>query len=48
MITFLDTNGYRLTCSQVEETAMVLQAASGEISEQEWTAWVVRSVAPVD
>ncbi len=44
---FLELNGYDLNCSQVEETAMVLQAASGEISEQEWTAWVVRSVAPV-
>ncbi len=44
---FLELNGYDLTCSQVEETAMVLQAASGEISEQEWTAWVERSVASV-
>lgn len=42
---FLELNGHSLTCSEVEETAMVLQAAAGEISEGEWTAWVVRSVA---
>ena len=41
---FLELNGYRLTCSEVEETGMVLRAAAGEISEGEWTAWVVRSV----
>ncbi|QHN01980.1 type II toxin-antitoxin system death-on-curing family toxin [Granulicella sp. WH15] len=44
---FLELNGYDLNCSQVEETAMVLQAASGEISEQEWAVWVVRSVVPI-
>ncbi len=43
---FLDLNGCRLTCSEVEETAMVLRAAAGEIGEDEWTAWVTRSVAP--
>jgi death on curing protein len=42
---FLELNGYRLTCSEVEETAMVLRAASSEISEEDWTAWVERSVA---
>lgn len=45
LITFLDTNGYRLTCSEAEETEMVLRAAASEITEEEWTAWVVRSVA---
>ena len=44
---FLKLNGYRLTCSEVEETAMVLRAAASEISEEEWTAWVVRNVAPL-
>ena len=44
---FLDLNGHRLTCSEVEETAMVLRAASSELSEEEWTAWVVRSVGPL-
>lgn len=47
VITFLKLNGYRLTCSEVEETAMVLRAAASEMSEEEWTAWVVRSVAVV-
>ena len=42
---FLELNGHRLTCSEVEETAMVLRAAASEIAEEEWTAWVVRSVA---
>lgn len=41
---FLELNGHRLTCSEVEETAMVLRAAGSEITEEEWTAWVVRSV----
>jgi death-on-curing protein len=44
---FLARNGYRLTCSEVEETAMVLRAAAGEITEDEWTAWVERSVATI-
>ncbi|CAN5572110.1 type II toxin-antitoxin system death-on-curing family toxin [soil metagenome] len=47
IITFLKLNGYLLTCSEVEETTMVLKAAASEISEAEWTAWVARSVGPV-
>ena len=43
---FLELNGHRLRCSEVEETAMILRAAAGELSEEEWTAWVGRSVAP--
>ena len=42
---FLELNGNRLTCSEVEETGMVLRAAASEINEDEWTAWVVRRVA---
>ena len=42
MITFLKLNGYRLECTEVEETLMVLRAAGSELSEEEWTAWVVR------
>lgn len=45
LVIFLARNGYRLTCSQVEETAMVLRAASSMITEEEWTAWVEHSVA---
>jgi death-on-curing protein len=44
---FLELNGHRLACSEVEETAMVLRAAASEINEEEWTAWVVRSVQPL-
>jgi len=43
---FLRANGWVLTCSVAEETGMVLRAAASEITEAEWTAWVVRSVAP--
>jgi death-on-curing protein len=42
---FLDANGSRLSCSVEEETAMVLRAAGSEIAEEEWSAWVARSVA---
>jgi death-on-curing protein len=42
---FLEINGYRLTCSEVEETAMILRAAGSEITEEAFTAWVERSVA---
>ncbi len=34
-----ELNEHRLTCSEAEETAMVLKAAGSEISEDEWTAW---------
>ncbi len=44
LMIFLEINGYQLTCPEVEETAMVLRAAASEISEEEWTAWVERSV----
>jgi death-on-curing protein len=47
VITFLKLNGYKLTCSDAEETAMVLRAAEREIDEAEWTAWVERSVGRV-
>ncbi|HEY4011254.1 MAG TPA: type II toxin-antitoxin system death-on-curing family toxin [Acidobacteriaceae bacterium] len=47
LMIFLSRNGHRMTCSEVEETAMVLRAAASEISEQEWTAWVERSVARI-
>ncbi len=44
---FVDINGCRLTCSDVEETAMVLRAAASELTEPEWTAWVERVVVPL-
>jgi death on curing protein len=42
---FLELNGYQWTCSEVEETGMVLRATASEISEEEWMEWVGRSVA---
>jgi death on curing protein len=43
MVVFLDLNGRELTCSEAEETAMILRAAAGEISERAWTDWLRRS-----
>ena len=45
LVVFLEANGCSLICSAAEETAMVLRAAASEIAEEEWTAWLVRSVA---
>ena len=42
LVVFLDLNGWDWTCSEVEETATVLGAAAGEISEEDWSAWVER------
>jgi prophage maintenance system killer protein len=39
-------HGYILNVPQEEQIAMVLKAASSEITEVEWSAWVERSVAP--
>ncbi len=43
---FLELNGYKWTCSEVEETAMFLLAAGSDIPEAEFMSWVERSVAP--
>jgi death-on-curing protein len=37
-VALLDMNGRRPTCSEVDETAIVLRAAAGEIAEADWTA----------
>jgi len=42
MVVFLELNGWELSCSEAEETAMVLRAAAGEIAEPAWTEWVRR------
>ena len=39
-----ELNGHRLTCSEAEETAMILKAAGSEISEDEWIAWALHVV----
>jgi death-on-curing protein len=42
---FLELNGWEWVASEVEETARVLAAAAGEMSEREWSVWVeTRSV----
>ncbi len=40
MVVFLELNGWELSCSEAEETAMVLRAAAPEITEHAWTEWV--------
>jgi prophage maintenance system killer protein len=44
MVTYLKMNGFTWNCSEVEETAMVLQAAAKQMKEDEWEAWVVENV----
>lgn len=44
---FVELNRLHLTCSEVEETAMVLRAAASEISEDDWIAWVERTVSTI-
>ena len=44
---FLEANGYMLTCAQDEQVELVLRAASSEITEEQWTVWVMRVVAPI-
>jgi death-on-curing protein len=40
MVAFLELNGHELTCSEAEETDMVLRAAASELNEPEWDEWV--------
>ena len=42
-VVFLDLNGWELSCSQAEETAMILRAAAREIGEREWSDWARHS-----
>jgi death on curing protein len=39
-------NGYEITCSEVEETAMTLRAAASEITEQQWSDWLASVLQP--
>ncbi len=45
---FLRLNGFELNCTEVEETAMILGIASGQVGEQQWSVWVEKSMKPVD
>jgi prophage maintenance system killer protein len=44
MVTCLEMNGLTWECGEVEETVMVQRAASKEMKEEEWEAWVLRNV----
>ncbi len=44
MVTYLEMNRLTWKCREVEETAMLLQAAAGYMKEAEWEAWVVENV----
>lgn len=45
LVIFLDLNGWEWTASEIEETAQVLGAAAGEMSEKQWNDWVERKCA---
>jgi death-on-curing protein len=42
-VVFLDLNGWELTCSEAEETWVILNAASGEVTERAWKVWLERN-----
>lgn len=42
MVVFLELNGHEFTCSEAEETDMVLRAAASELNEAQWNEWVER------
>jgi hypothetical protein len=35
---------HELSCTEAEETAAVLKAAAGELTEEQWTAWIAQVV----
>jgi death-on-curing protein len=47
MAALLDENGFRLMCSEEDETEIVRLAAAGEITEEQWTVWVMRTTVPI-
>lgn len=47
LVTFLELNGYELTCSVEEARDRTLQAAASEITEAEWTRWVEGATRPL-
>lgn len=46
LINFLKINRHYLACSEEEETSMVLRVAANEITEEQWTVWVMRMATP--
>jgi death on curing protein len=47
MESVLDMNGLRLTAPDADATIMFLRLASGEISEDDLTAWIAANVVPL-
>lgn len=45
-VMFSDLNGYRLDCSEAEETAMFIRAADSTITEDDWTLWALHVTKP--
>lgn len=48
LVTFLKLNAYALPISTEEQIAVVWKAAAGEITEDEFSAWVGHNVVPLD
>jgi death-on-curing protein len=46
LVAFLALNGQSLSCPESEVLTMTLRAAASEITEEEWTAWLERTVRP--
>jgi death on curing protein len=46
MVAFLELNGHEFTCSEAEETDMVLRAAASELNEMQWNELVERVARP--
>ncbi len=46
VFTFLGVNGLHLHCPEEEAYRMTLDAASGDITEDEFVEWIARSVVP--
>ena len=44
MVAYPEMNVVTWKCGEVEETAIVLRAAAGEMQKDKWEAWVVRNV----
>ena len=44
MVTLMEIYDLRWECSEVEETAMVQDAAAGKLKEAEWEAWVLSKI----
>jgi death-on-curing protein len=47
IVALLKLNGFMVKAPQAEKIAMVWHAAASEISEEEFAAWVERSVVPL-